>query len=74
MSLARCGRIARLSLGSIRPSVAVSARFHIPRAPLARGLASSSPDAQQKVEPRTMDNRSPGFAMLTDAADSLCLA
>ena len=50
MALARCGRLARLSLGSVRPAVAVSPRAFVARSvPLVRGVSSNSRDAQQKV-------------------------
>lgn len=49
MSLARCGRLARLSLGSVR-TTAISSRAVAPRsAPLVRGVSSFNRDAQHKV-------------------------
>lgn len=73
MSLARCGRLARLSVGSARPAVAVAARPFILRAPLARGVSSSSRDAQQKVQQHAMGCQRVGNARLTSAAASRVL-
>lgn len=55
MSLARCGRLARLSLGA-RPVLGASPRALVSRpGPLVRGAATSSRDAQQKVIEYSMD-------------------
>lgn len=74
MSLARCGRLARLSLGSIRPTVAVSPRAFVPRAPLARAVSSSSRDGQQKVRQCAMGIPLVENGRLTPAAASRCVS
>lgn len=48
MSVSRCGRLARVSLGALRTPVAISARPLVARAAV-RGVSSASRDAQQKV-------------------------
>jgi hypothetical protein len=49
MSLSRCGRLARVSLGALRTPAPVSTRALVPRIIAVRGVSSSSRDAQQKV-------------------------
>lgn len=49
MSLSRCGRLARVSLGALRTPASVATRALVPRTISVRGVSSSSRDAQQKV-------------------------
>jgi hypothetical protein len=49
MSLSRCGRLARVSLGALRTPASVSTRAFVPRTISVRGVSSASRDAQQKV-------------------------